>query len=324
MEALQVARRKFLDTPLGTTLRDWKNQFLESLDLQKGQLKALRLPTFIKWNAVLLNAWLRDRISQHAYTSLNETELRATRKSDKVFVFGSGYSLNDLSAAEWQTISEHDTLGFSGFVYQKWIPVDYYLMRGWVETLDGTFHWRKHTADFAQLLNENPYFQNAILIMQGEYLSQFCNVLIGYRLLKPGRRIFRFATQRTYGYPTDSLHKGLRHNTGTLYDVVNFAYAMGWTEIVLVGVDLYDSRYFWLKPDETLDFDKNTGLLIPAQQTDRKIKYDRTHNTARNGVVEGMGQWRDFMAANNVNLSVYNPRSLMTDVMPVYRCTQEL
>ena len=40
--------------------------------------------------------------------------------------------------------------------------------------------------------------------------------------------------------------EGLRHVGGTLSDAVNAAACLGWTHIVLAGVDLYDSRYFWL------------------------------------------------------------------------------
>jgi len=317
MNVLRLAKRKWVDTPFVKKL--WENKLLTALTLQSSQLRTLGLKKFTQWNSVLLNVWVRDRLNCHTYTLLNEADLRTTRKSDRVFVFGSGYSLNDISPAEWQQIAKHDTLGFSGFIYQQWIRVDYHLIRGWVETIDGALRARNHTLDFARTLNENPHFQNTILIMQGEYVGQFCNSLIGYRLLKPGSRIFRYTTVRKPGLPTRSLQEGLCHNPGTLADVVNFAYCLGWKEIVLVGVDLYDSRYFWLKPDETLAFDQETGMLVPSKQNTRDIRYDRMHNTASNGVVKVMGQWREFMEQEGVHLSVYNPRSLMADVMPVYQ-----
>ncbi len=290
------------------------------------QLRQLRTEGpvgFLRWNSILLEAWVRYWLNRHTYEILSEAELRATRKSDRVFVFGSGYSLNDISPAEWQDFEQHDTLGLSGFIYQQWVRVDYHLIRGWVETKDGTFNWRQHTTDFVNTLHANRHFQDTIFIMQGEYLAQFCNRLIGYRLLRPGSRVFRYTTARRSGPPTRSLNQGLRHMVATLCDAVNFAYCLGWQEIVLVGVDLYDSRYFWLKPDETLSFDETTGTLAAAEYNVRGLRYDQMHNTARNDIAEIMGQWRDIFEQNNVHMSVYNPRSLLTQVMPVYQRSEQ-
>jgi hypothetical protein len=100
---------------------------------------------------------------------------------------------------------------------------------------------------------------------------------------------------------------------------VNVAACLGWKHIVLAGVDLYDSRYFWLGPDETLEFDPVTELLKPGKiNTVGNGPYDR-HNTARNGVVQRMEAWRHHLESRGIQLSVLNPRSLLADVMPVYR-----
>jgi hypothetical protein len=290
------------------------NHFLPQLRLlrQAGLIGSLR------WNLILLNTLAHYKLNWHTYRVLSEPELHATRKSDKVFIFGSGYSLNDVSPAEWRHFEQHDTLGFSGFVYQKWCRVDYHLIRGWIELKVGTFNWRKSAMDFANVLNANPHFRDTIFILQGEYMAQFGNALVGYGLLRPDSRIFRYTTARAPGPPTRSLSQGLRHMVATLCDAVNFAYCLGWQEIVLVGVDLYDSRYFWLKPDETLSFDEATGTLTAAQYDVRGLRYDQTHNTARNNIVEIMGQWREVFEEENVHMSVYNPRSLLTQAMPVY------
>ncbi len=49
---------------------------------------------------------------------------------------------------------------------------------------------------------------------------------------------------------------------GTLVDAVNVAYCLGWKEIVLVGIDLYDSRYYWLPPDKTLTYDPVDNRVV--------------------------------------------------------------
>jgi hypothetical protein len=286
---------------------------------QLAQLRRLGVVGFLEWNRILLDAWLRDRSNQRSYVMVSESELRAARKSDTVFIFGSGYSLNDIPGTEWQFFEKHDTLGFTNFLYQHHVRVDYYLLRAGVESKEGTFFWRSFAEEYVGALNANPYFRNAIMIMQGEYLSHFCNAVVGHSVLRTGAKVFRYKTARAARLPTRSFRQGLSHGVGTLFDAVNFAYCLGWREIVLVGVDLYDSRYFWLKPDETLDLDKSTGLMNPSKYNFRGQRYDEPHNTTKNGVIQLMGQWREVLKTDAVEITVYNPRSLMAQVMPIYQ-----
>jgi hypothetical protein len=272
-----------------------------------------------RWNAMLADAALRERLNRHRYRHVTEAELRQRRRSDTVFVFGSGYSLNDITPDEWRHIEAHDTFGFTAFIYQPWVRADFHLLRGGVE---GSIMWRTYAEDFCARLHANPHFDHAAFLMQGEYQAQFCNQLLGYRLLREGAVVFRYRTARGDGPPTRSLAEGLRHRHGTLCDVVNAAVCLGWREIVLAGVDLYDSRYFWLGPDETLELDPATGLLKPGRINVRGHRPDEMHNTARNGVVRTMGEWAAWLARERgVSLRVLNPRSLMTEVMPVYEWT---
>jgi hypothetical protein len=271
----------------------------------------------LTWNRVLADAWLRERLHRHHYHDLDERELRAARKSDTVFVFGSGASLNALAPEDWQHFSGHDTFGFTGFIYGRWIPIDFHLLRGGIED---SLRWREYAEEFCAAIEDNPYCRDTIFLMQSEFLAHFCNQLIGYRVLRPGRKIFRYHTARGAGAPTRRFHDGLRHIAGTLSDTVNAAVCLGWSQIVLVGVDLYDTRYFWLKPDETYAFDATTGTLVPAEMNRHGHRAGDMHNTARNGIVELMDSWRTVLDRDfGIGLSVYNPRSLLADVMPVYR-----
>jgi hypothetical protein len=44
------------------------------------------------------------------------------------------------------------------------------------------------------------------------------------------------------------------------------------------------------------------------------------HNTAQNGIVRTMGQWREHLERERgIQLSVLNPRSLLASVMPVHQ-----
>ncbi|MGQ0535818.1 MAG: hypothetical protein ACT4PT_07080, partial [Methanobacteriota archaeon] len=291
-----------------------------SLGRHRDILRDYGLVGTARLHANLVDAWVRDRLGRRDHVVLDADGVRATRRSDTVFVFGSGCSLHDVGADGWRHIASHDTLGVSGFIHQRWIPVRYQLIRGWVETREGALGWRPYTEDFARTLAENPNFDETILVLQGEYFAQFANRLVGHGLVKPGRRMFRYGSIRGKGPPSERLEDGLRHAVGTLSDAVNFAYAMGWKRIVLTGVDLYDSRYFWLPPDSTFGIDPRTRRATAATENVRGHRFDSAHSTARNGVVELMAGWAAHMGRRRgVELLVHNPRSLLAGALPVYR-----
>lgn len=272
--------------------------------------------SLLAWNAMLADAWLRDRWSRRLYHRLDEAALRGRRTSSKVFVFGSGYSLNELGPGEWEHFSGHDTFGFNAFFHERWIRVGFQLLRGGIY---GSRRWRPYAEDVAAKIAANPLFADTAFLLQGEFLGQFSNQLVGYGLLPRGASVFRYRTARGPGPPSRSFAEGLRHAVGTLDDTVNAAYLLGWTEIVLVGVDLYDSRYFWLPPDKTEAVDPATGSFGPGDRNPfRGQHWNEAHNTARSGIVELMGSWAGVFARTGVRLSVYNPRSLLAGVLPVY------
>src|SRR5581483_8631251 len=65
---------------------------------QYNQVQARGVVGALRRNAMLVDACVRERASRRFYRALDESALRAARKSDTVFIFGSGYSLNDLGA----------------------------------------------------------------------------------------------------------------------------------------------------------------------------------------------------------------------------------
>jgi hypothetical protein len=270
-----------------------------------------------RWNASLLDAFVRDRVvRRRRYRVIGEEEIRGSRRSDRVFVFGSGASLNELAEDEWTAIAEHDTFGFNAFYRQRWVRTDFHLLRGGVY---GELRWRPHGYEVRDLIAANPLYADTIFLLQEEYLGHFANTLVGRGLLPRGARIFRYRTLPGPGLPSRSLADGVRHSPGTLADCVNLAALLGWREIVLAGVDLYDSRYFWLPPDKTLGYDPVSGNVVASDvNTVRGNRPEDAHNTATAGVVEQMDAWGRTLAEDGVTLSVYNPRSLLAEVLPVF------
>lgn len=271
----------------------------------------------LRFNGMLADAWVRNRMARRDYNLLTETQAAQLRRSDTVFVFGSGYSLNGIPDAGWAHIAAHDVFGFNAFYYQQWVPVQFHLLRG---GLYGELRWRQYANEVVENIRTNERYRDTVFVMQEEFLASFTNQLIGHRLFPRAKGVLRYATAREPGtLPTTSIRDGLRHQAGTLSDAVNCAFCLGWRHIVLAGVDLYDSRYFWLPPDQTTTVDRANATVIgsPVNLLGGN-RYDERHYTTRNGVVELMVEWHEFFARQGVRLSVYNPQSLLAGALPVY------
>lgn len=295
------------------------SDFVNALRFQRSMLRHYGVRESSRLNRLMLSARAacRRTVREGYYRWLSETELRALKSSSRAFVFGSGYSLNDLSAQEWRDIAAHNTIGFNAFVHQHWVRVDFHLVRSWGEgsdmaALPGVVD------EFAELVAANPLYQDTVFVCQDDYAAVFPHSLIARHALRRDARIFPYTTNRTQPLPTRSFAEGLVHGTGTLCDAVNFAVCAGFEEIVLAGVDLYDTRYFWLEPDKTYFIDPATGMRVVQDTSDRGQRFDEPHSTATNGIVPVMDQWYRDLRERGVHLSVYNPKSLLSSVMPVF------
>jgi hypothetical protein len=238
---------------------------------------------------------------------LTAEELRETRRSETVFVFGSGASLNEIGRREWRSIEAHDTLGFNWFVHQQFVRCDYHLIRGIPDDDTKLDVWRSQLDEYFTLIRENPRFSETIFLVHGGFRAINGNRAIGYRHLPPGARVFRWESNRLAEMPATSFRDGLTHGHSTLQECVNFAFLLGWRRIVLAGVDLYDRRYFWLAADETRSVDRRRGATSSDQ-----------HARGASGMVDTLGRWGTWLHERGVELSVLNPRSLLAASLPIY------
>jgi hypothetical protein len=242
------------------------------------------------------------------YRLVGEQQLRDARKSDTVFVFGSGYSINDLSPEEVAHFEEHDTFAFNWFARKPVLRVDYHLVREMSETdLDRSLA-QKRVQQYCEWIAANPGYDRAILLIQRGLRATGPNAALGRGLFPRRNPVYRWRSNSGGREMTRSLPDGLTHLYGALSECVNFAVLLGWKKIVLVGVDLYDRRYFWLDADQTAEND----LFRGASWTD-------THKTATSGgIVDLLGEWADEVNPRGVEIAAYNPRSLLTRRLPVY------
>jgi len=251
------------------------------------------------------SAYVLDRLNRSRYRTLSESELLGTRTSDTAFVFGSGRSLLEITPDEWQRIAACNTLGFSEFHRQDFVRADYHMV-GEVADEAGMDH-REGLREYARLLGENPHYAGTVLFLQEGWPARDSNELVGRRLLPPGARLFRYrrTSRGVFASPTRSFGEGVTHGWNSAISATNLALLLGYRQIVLAGVDMYDRGYFWLPEGAR-------RANVPLSSS-----VDEPFPTAAD-VVELFRRWRDLLEPDGVELSVYNARSLLADALPVF------
>ena len=257
------------------------------------------------------DTYLKDRINRRHYQFVTPDVFQQRRKTDVVFVFGAGSSLRDIPAEEWAKIDRFDTFGWRLFVLQTYVHADYLMIRELGEIDAGTKPQvqKRECRDMAKRIIDNARFDNAFIIVQEGWRAVAGNRFFGDRFAPSGYTYMRFRNgQRQVGsMPAASFAEGITHRQSTLSDALNIAFLGGWQHIVLVGVDLYDSAYFNVPPGEP-----NPAWVNGASDP------NDLHSTAQSGIVETVGAWAQWMAERGVQMSVYNPKSLLAEVIPVF------
>ena len=255
---------------------------------------------------------------------INLTTLKRNKKTDKLFIFGSGRSLNEIENETWAKIDKNDCLGFNGSYHLEKVNFTYHVLRAGHEDptfenknkLEEEISYAKYTV---KKINKNIFLDKTIFLFSSGISQHFPNLLLGYKLWNKSNQIFQYRTNKVEKYPKGNMHRGLSHRSGTLIDAITFGYHMGYKEIVLIGVDLYDNQYFWVEAGKTIWFDRNIREEVISDTTNRGIKYDQPHNTVNNGLIELINDWNIYFKKNNIKLSVFNPKSLLNKVLPIYK-----
>ena len=247
-------------------------------------------------------------------------DIKKSRRKDTIFIMGCGYSINDITKEEWQHfVDVGDIFTFNKFYKGKFVPINYYICG---EMSDAPNYGMillnsKHREEIKSYYDEifsNPCYKDTIYFLRYKiepikapatvalwalfFLKAFKNKQVcPYRIVSWKGGILE---------PSEDIY-AISHLKATLSDVVNISYILGYKKIVLVGVDLYDRRYFWLERNETRD------ILLKRGITYSDI-FDPTGNLIKN-----MEIWNKYLIKKDVRLYIYNPRSLLNKVLPVYR-----
>lgn len=241
-------------------------------------------------------------------------EFQQRKRSDRLFILGSGASVNTIPDDGWAHIGRHDSLGLNFWCLHPFVP---------------TFYMFETPRDEARRV----FFEASISIRESEYAK----VLLLYR--EPQKRSIdserlpsvlasnlRVPLRTTlFDGPEWQLRRQLRTISeskrwarsskllqfrASLTEAVSFGALLGYSEIVLLGVDLNHTRYFWEEFEEFSGFP--SGQVGTVHRTADPIFGALTIDKVLACMAE------ELLAPKGIKLFTGSPESALAKVLPIY------
>jgi hypothetical protein len=258
------------------------------------------IQNYLRKISIIRFFFLKKKIkSQKYYQIFDKKKIQKLKKSNSVVIFGSGFSINSITSEEWKLIEKMDTLSFNYFFKCDKVRIDHHIIRevGRDDSLQ----------EYVDGIQNNKQYSNANYFICEDSHSSYD--IIHNKLLNKGSKIFFYQNRHLKGLITTDIGKeftDISHKHTSLEDGVNIAYLLGYKNIILAGVDMYDSRYFWLNKNET----RNTDVRM------KRTHLNKWGNT--NEVCILFKKWIPQMKKEGVNMFVLNPKSLLKVIVPIW------
>lgn len=262
-------------------------------------------------------AWQENRLKKKT-NPLKALNISKYKKSDTIFILGSGSSINELNKDQWEMIKKHDSFGINFWLIHSHVPTYYMFESGEdkerYETLIKLLQLKKHQYSHVPFIIKNIENPNLDLNPITEELR--LNFYSGYELVIPGRL-------------ESSLHKSIKlikkfkilelqniflFKRASLSQALSFSLKAGYKNIVFCGVDLNNINYFYENDDY-----KNKNIPIP-----KKIQSESVHKTISetygqitiNKVILSLNNY--LLKPNDIKLYIGSTKSALYPNLPYY------
>jgi hypothetical protein len=181
------------------------------------------------------------------------------KKSDTLFIMGSGTSIHDLPSEAWQMIWNSDSLGINFWLYHEHVPTWHFcevsrepaeaeslmaLLRMRIEDYRGTCLLLK---DVMRLDERFPRWNTEFPLGEANNLHTLASLGVRGRTEWSLRFFLRWYRRLGY-FKGGEVLWGLPMKRATIFMTLSFALMAGYRRVVLCGVDMSNTDYFYHHP----------------------------------------------------------------------------
>ncbi len=244
------------------------------------------MPIYAQSRRLIQEIAIRQLLDAGFKNRLSDVDLLDYKTSDTVFILGSGSSINELTEREWNQINENDSIGLNFWLTHDFVPTFY------------VYELSKYESDretFYQLLDykEDDYSDVPFIMKDTARTFPHCDptripdtLLNNTYLCKSIRipwknmdyevftRSLHWFNKREYFSQGGRISCGLQKRASISF-LIFLAMNMGYDKIVLCGVDMNDSKYFY---EEERDKYERKGVPL-RDMSDPDREESQVHRT---------------------------------------------
>lgn len=254
---------------------------------------------------------------------LNRKTVQEKKKSDTIFILGSGSSINEYSSKQWEDISNNDSLGFNFWILHDFVPTfymfelpgdedakEFYLEKVRVKSLE--------YGSTLIFLKEGNKGKKGVMNLPAELRSKV-RTLFNPTLPIIKAKHIDFALQVMLKFL--SIFKKTEmlivfNKRASLFSAIIFSYLVGYKKIVLCGIDLNNSNYFY--DSNATNFQNNLKQPKESINPENKHKTDDTKygEVTISKLVERID--KVILKPNNISLYIGTTNSALSSLLPYY------
>lgn len=266
---------------------------------------------------------LQRTCKSYGYKRMSDKLLKEYNTRD-FFILGSGSTINDLTKEQWEAIRLGFSLGLNKWLLHDFIPNAMSLEKN-------TYNQLK-----TKLLNDERLINSALKFVF--YAAGDIRKFKGFphdvpkhihdkivlresannRFIKSLEDLNHFHQSEDYlNIVKRSLSNGLNlEQKGSIYRVIQFAIGSGFKNIILCGVDLNNTKYFW----DDIDFHTRRGVdkvevVEQKNNTIHQTDIASEHSIPISSVLESLSKG---LSKHGITLSVASNKSKLAEFLPIW------
>lgn len=250
-------------------------------------------------------------------------EIKNKKRSRKIFILGSGQSISNLNENDWDVINKNDSLSLNFNVMLEHIPT--YLMFEMPRDLDRKLVFLEWLNNRADSYNENKTALilrsfNSVNFSEADLaneLKELCYITEQIPLSSPSKRSLRKCLNILDEF-LESHPRCVPSYKASLFTACHLAASLGYEEILLVGFDLNNTKYFYEDPSFKSTPIPSSGQEGPVHKTAQSTILSLSIADALSALNES------YIKSRGVKLYVTSPNSLLAKHIEVKKIEDSL
>ena len=290
------------------------------------------MPIYVSVRKQIQRLAIRKAIEMGFENRLRDLDLQKYKTSDTVFILGSGSTINDISESKWQHIEGNDSFGLNFWPIHEHVPTIHVFelpvnaeQSGFQKSYYELLQYR------CEKYSEIPIVIKDVPRSVGHFdVSRYPEDLISNTYLAeeirfPWRntdyRVFNrsieWFDENGYFESDGRMETGLKKRASVSF-LIHMAVRMGYDDIVLCGVDMNNSKYFYNENRQQLN--KNGVPLPPVLNVDENDSHRTNDPTVYRPIFENVlyALNENLLIPKNISLYTESTESATHPELPLY------